>query len=188
MLEEGYRETPGAAEQLLVDVALGVVKQKLEDFSRLRVWGEHKERPAHMPAFSSSPLPYVTAIAEHLFSLPEQLDLSGGKDGQEDPGADDSGEKFMQHWVSRIGGELIALYSARVLALAALSPSGRVQLATDLQYLASILATLGAERLPQLQGLRALERLVWQEEEEKAEQESPNFLFLFLLCVGTNAR
>jgi hypothetical protein len=145
-----------AAEQLLVDVALGVVKQKLEDFSRLRVWGEHKERPAHMPAFSSSPLPYVTAIAEHLFSLPEQLDLSGGKDGQEDPGADDSGEKFMQHWVSRIGGELIALYSARVLALAALSPSGRVQLATDLQYLASILATLGAERLPQLEGLRAL--------------------------------
>ncbi|KAJ1471812.1 oligomeric Golgi complex subunit 7 [Baffinella frigidus] len=140
------------AEEFLVDAALSLVKKQLEEFPKLRVWAEHKKGSAYAPSFSSSPLPYVTAIAEHLFSLPEQLDPSGA---QEDAGGDD-GEKFMQHWVSRIGGALVVLYSDRILALPALSPSGRVQLATDVQYLASILGTLGAQGLQRLQDLHTL--------------------------------
>jgi len=117
------------------------------------VWGETKKSKAHLPSFSSSPLSYVTKIAEHLFSLPDQLDQSGGEDGGDEGSAESA---FMQHWLARITGGVVHLYVETILSIPTLSPSGRTQLATDMQYLTSILSTLGAPALHRLEDLLKL--------------------------------
>lgn len=68
------------AEDLLLDAALVFVKKLLADVPRMRVWKDKSTPAAHLPAFSASPLPYVTQIAEHLFLLPDLLDNSAFND------------------------------------------------------------------------------------------------------------
>ena len=108
---------------------------------------------------STSPLRYVTQIAEHLFLIPDQLDPSNNEDSQTESGAgDDAGAAaaFMEEWLAKITGRVVTLYFNSILAIPALSPSGQTQLSTDMQYLCSILDRLGAPGLEGLKGLKAL--------------------------------
>ena len=68
------------AEDLLLDAALVGVKKLLADVPRMRVWNDKSKPAAHLPAFSASPQPYVTQIAEQLFLLPDLLDNSSNND------------------------------------------------------------------------------------------------------------
>jgi len=152
-------------EELLLDAALVLVKRLLANVPRMRVWNDKTKSAAHLPAFSCSPLPYVTQIAEHLFLLPDQLDPSHNEDRDSTLSpmtpleGDDTGSAaaaFMENWLSKITGRVVTLYFNTILAIPALSPSGQIQLSTDMQYLSSILDRLGAPGLQNLQQLQVL--------------------------------
>lgn len=61
--------------ELVYDVLISKVRQRLSDVSRLPIWSSVEEQSVyHLPTFSASPQSYVTNVGEYLLTLPQQLE------------------------------------------------------------------------------------------------------------------
>lgn len=61
--------------ELVYDVLISKVRQRLSDVSRLPIWSSVEEQSSFpLPTFSAYPQPYVTSVAEYLLTLPQQFE------------------------------------------------------------------------------------------------------------------
>lgn len=61
--------------ELVYDVLISKVRQRLSDVSRLPIWSSVEEQSAFpLPSFSAYPQAYVTGVGEYLLTLPQQLE------------------------------------------------------------------------------------------------------------------
>lgn len=136
------------------------------------------------------PLTSVTLVGEYLMGLPQQLDvLTAQADGAEDPAAASLAEEELSQmaasWLDRCApvAGLLPLFAAYVMVsparrvahmasemylgelqrIPALSPAGCLQLSADLEYYTNVLAALGVEAPPLLQGMLPLLRVPAEE-------------------------
>ncbi|XP_057988647.1 conserved oligomeric Golgi complex subunit 7 isoform X2 [Hevea brasiliensis] len=61
--------------ELVYDVLISKVRQRLSDVSHLPIWSSMEEQSAFpLPTFSAYPQSYVTSVGEYLLTLPQQLE------------------------------------------------------------------------------------------------------------------
>ena len=61
--------------ELVYDVLISKVRQRLSDVSRLPIWSSVEEQGSFpLPTFSAYPQSYVTSVGEYLLTLPQQLE------------------------------------------------------------------------------------------------------------------
>ncbi|GAB0491319.1 hypothetical protein MMPV_002572 [Pyropia vietnamensis] len=129
--------------------------------------------------FSHSPLAYATEVAEHLMTLPQQLEpwvpdapdtpyavpwavsvptayVSGGGAGSPPSQADDDDGSWAARWMAAVAGGTMALYVERLCGIPRLTPGGAAQLATDVEYVMTVAAALGVTPVPALAFARRL--------------------------------
>lgn len=71
--------------ELVYDVLIFKVRQRLSDVARLPIWSSVEETGGlPLPSFSAYPQSYVTSVGEYLLNLPQQLEpLAEGIAGNE---------------------------------------------------------------------------------------------------------
>lgn len=61
--------------ELVYDVLISKVRQRLSEVARLPIWSSMEEQSAFpLPTFSAYPQSYVTSVGEYLLTLPQQLE------------------------------------------------------------------------------------------------------------------
>lgn len=88
--------------ELVYDVLISKVRQRLQDVSQLPIWSSVEEPSAHcLPSFSANPQPYVTSVGEYLLTLPQQLEpLAEGISGS-DPNNDEA-QYLATEWMFKV--------------------------------------------------------------------------------------
>lgn len=94
---------------LVYDVLISKVRQRLSDVARLPIWSSVEEQSAHpMPTFSAYPQAYVTSVGEYLLTLPQQLEpLAEGISSSES--AAEEAQLFATEWMFKVIINLICL-------------------------------------------------------------------------------
>lgn len=88
--------------ELVYDVLISKVRQRLSDVSRLPIWSSVEEPSAlPLPTFSAYPQAYVTSVGEYLLTLPQQLEplvegISGSEAGNEEA------QFFATEWMFKV--------------------------------------------------------------------------------------
>lgn len=91
--------------ELVYDVLISKVRQRLADVARMPVWSsveEHSTLP--LPSFSAYPQAYVTSVGEYLLTLPQQLEplaenVSGGNGSET---GNEEAQLFATEWVFKV--------------------------------------------------------------------------------------
>lgn len=88
--------------ELVYDVLISKVRQRLNDVSRLSIWSSVEEPSAHpLPSFSSYPQAYVTSVGEYLLTLPQQLEpLVEGFSNNES--SNEEAQFFSTEWMFKV--------------------------------------------------------------------------------------
>ncbi|GLC36637.1 hypothetical protein PLESTM_000483600 [Pleodorina starrii] len=133
---------------------------------------------APLPSFNTYPLPYVTAIGDHLMAMPQQLEVlmgdtsdevagggaaaavggsaSGGAAGGgatgsaevSDPAAE--WEELAAEWLDKAVSGAAGMYTDAIFKIPALSEQGGCQLATDVEYFVNVMGALHVAPPPSL--------------------------------------
>ncbi|KAL2591443.1 hypothetical protein AAZV13_12G012100 [Glycine max] len=84
--------------ELVYDVLISKVRQRLSDVSRLPIWSSVEEQGSFpLPTFSAYPQSYVTSVGEYLLTLPQQLEpLAEGISNNE---VNDEAQFFATEWM-----------------------------------------------------------------------------------------
>lgn len=87
--------------ELVYDVLISKVRQRLSDVSRLPIWSSVEEQSAFpLPTFSAYPQSYVTNVGEYLLTLPQQLEpLAEGISNTE---TNDEAQFFATEWMFKV--------------------------------------------------------------------------------------
>jgi len=131
------------AEEVACSVVLAQVSGHAAAVPGLTAWAAAGDGGAG--AFSAYPQTWATAVGEHLLSLPQMLEASGGGEGGTGPGL-----------LPRLASEGAGLAVAPCLRVERLTPPGARQMAADLEYLTSVLSALGVAPPAPLQALVGL--------------------------------
>ncbi|XP_078448146.1 conserved oligomeric Golgi complex component-related / COG complex component-like protein [Wolffia australiana] len=120
--------------ELVYDVLMWRVRQRLSDVSRLATWTSAEEQTAHpLPTFSAYPQAYVTSVGEYLLTLPQQLEpLADGEEAQ----------VFATEWLFKVAEGATALFMEQLRGIQLLTEKGAAQLAADIEYLSNVLSAL----------------------------------------------
>jgi hypothetical protein len=127
-----------AVHDLVYDVLIFKVKQRLEGVSSLPLWSAAEEENAFdLPSFSAYPLPYIRSVGEYLLTLPQQLEPLAVTQGEGE--AEEGEESFLatewvfqvrdghcfgrQYWLVLEGLESVCFISAAAVA----SRGGKVE-------------------------------------------------------------
>lgn len=95
--------------ELVYDVLISKVRQRLSDLCRLPIWSAEEERSTfHMPTFSAYPQTYVTSIGEYLLTLPQQLEPLAEGISSSDSNNEDA-QFFATEWMFKVG-KFIAIW------------------------------------------------------------------------------
>ena len=88
--------------ELVYDVLISKVRQRLSDVSRLPIWASVEEPSAFpLPTFSSYPQSYVTSVGEYLLTLPQQLEpLAEGISNSN--ANNDEAQFFAAEWMCKV--------------------------------------------------------------------------------------
>lgn len=88
--------------ELVYDVLISKVRQRLSDVSRLPIWSSVEEHSAlPLPTFSSYPQSYVTSVGEYLLTLPQQLEpLAEGISNSN--ANNDEAQFFAAEWMCKV--------------------------------------------------------------------------------------
>lgn len=88
--------------ELVYDVLISKVRQRLSDVARLPVWSSVEEASAFpLPSFSAYPQSYVTSVGEYLLTLPQQLEpLAEGISSSESN--TDEAQFFATEWMFKV--------------------------------------------------------------------------------------
>lgn len=90
-----------AVNELVYNVLISKVRQRLSDVSRLPIWSSVEEQSAfHLPTFSAYPQTYVTSVGEYLLTLPQQLEpLAEGISTSDN---NDEAQFFATEWMFKV--------------------------------------------------------------------------------------
>ncbi|XP_030655636.1 conserved oligomeric Golgi complex subunit 7 isoform X2 [Nomascus leucogenys] len=160
------------AHQLAFDSVFMRIKQQLLLISKMDSWntaGIGETLTDDLPAFSLTPLEYISNIGQYIMSLPLNLEpfvtqedsalelaLHAGKlpfppeQGDELPELDNMAD----NWLGSIARATMQTYCDAILQIPELSPHSAKQLATDIDYLINVMDALG------LQPSRTLQHIV----------------------------
>lgn len=128
--------------ELVYDVLISKVRQRLYDVSRLPVWSSVEEPSAfHLPTFSSYPQSYVTSIGEYLLTLPQQLEpLAEGISSGD--ASNDEAQFFATEWMFKVAEGATALFMEQLRGIQYMTDRGAQQLSVDIEYLSNVLSAL----------------------------------------------
>ncbi|XP_077173189.1 conserved oligomeric Golgi complex subunit 7 isoform X3 [Paroedura picta] len=151
------------AHQLAFDSVFLRIEQQLLQVPRMEVWstaGPGEMLSEELPAFSLTPLEYISNIGQYLMSLPLHLEpfvtqedsalelaLHAGKlpfppeQGDEVPELDNMAD----YWLGSLARATMQSYCEVILQIPWLSPHSAKQLATDIDYLVNVLDALGLQ-------------------------------------------
>ncbi|KAG9452337.1 hypothetical protein H6P81_005241 [Aristolochia fimbriata] len=135
--------------ELVYDVLISKVRQRLSDVSRLPIWSSVEEPSAHpLPSFSAYPQSYVTSVGEYLLTLPQQLEpLAEGIASSESN--TDEAQFFATEWMFKVAEGATALYTEQLRGIQYITDRGAQQLAADIEYLSNVLSALSVP-IPQV--------------------------------------
>lgn len=128
--------------ELVYDVLLSKVRQRLSDISRLPIWSSVEEPSAHpLPSFSSYPQAYVTSVGEYLLTLPQQLEpLTEGISNNE--ASNDDAQFFATEWIFKVAEGATSLFMDQLRGIHYMTERGAQQLSADIEYLGNVLSAL----------------------------------------------
>lgn len=131
-----------AVNDLVYDVLIAKVRQRLSDVSRLPIWSSVEEQGGlPLPSFSAYPQAYVTSVGEYLLTLPQQLEpLAEGISGADT--ATEDAQFFATEWMFKVAEGATALYMEQLRGIQYLTDRGAQQLAADIEYLSNVLSAL----------------------------------------------
>lgn len=128
--------------ELVYDVLVSKVRQRLSDVSRLPIWSAVEEQSGRpLPSFSAYPQAYVTSVGEYLLTLPQQLEpLADGISG-DDANADEA-QFFATEWMFKVAEGATAIYMDQLRGIQYITDRGAQQLSVDIEYLSNVLSAL----------------------------------------------
>ncbi|GAB4858802.1 Golgi transport complex subunit 7 [Ancistrocladus abbreviatus] len=128
--------------ELVYDVLISKVRQRLSNLSHLPIWSSVEEPSAfHLPSFSAYPQSYVTSVGEYLLTLPQQLEpLAEGISGDDANG--DEAQYFATEWMFKVAEGATAIYMDQLRGIQYVTDRGAQQLAVDVEYLSNVLSAL----------------------------------------------
>ncbi|KAF8092221.1 hypothetical protein N665_0421s0009 [Sinapis alba] len=129
--------------ELVYDILISKVRQRLGEVSRLPIWSSVEEQTAFaLPNFSSYPQAYVTSVGEYLLTLPQQLEpLAEGISTNGDSNNEDA-QFFATEWMFKVAEGATALYMEQLRGIQYVSDRGAQQLCVDIEYLSNVLSAL----------------------------------------------
>ncbi|KAK2653534.1 hypothetical protein Ddye_013390 [Dipteronia dyeriana] len=128
--------------ELVYDVLISKVRQRLSDLSRLPIWSSVEEQSAyHLPTFSAYPQSYVTSIGEYLLTLPQQLEPLAEGISNSDANNDEA-QFFATEWMFKVAEGATALYMEQLRGIHYITDHGAQQLSVDIEYLSNVLSAL----------------------------------------------
>ncbi|MQM09770.1 hypothetical protein Taro_042646 [Colocasia esculenta] len=128
--------------ELVYDVLISKVRQRLNDVARLPIWASVEEQSAHpLPTFSAYPQAYVTSIGEYLLTLPQQLEPLAEGISSGEPGAEEA-QLFATEWMFKVAEGATALYMEQLRGIQYITDHGAQQLSADIEYLSNVLSAL----------------------------------------------
>nr|CAD1831134.1 unnamed protein product [Ananas comosus var. bracteatus] len=128
--------------ELVYDVLISKVRQRLSDVSRLPIWSSVEEPSAlPLPTFSAYPQAYVTSVGEYLLTLPQQLEpLAEGLSGSE--AGNEEAQFFATEWMFKVAEGATALFTEQLRGIHFITDRGAQQLSADIEYLSNVLSAL----------------------------------------------
>ncbi|KAF6140397.1 hypothetical protein GIB67_013166 [Kingdonia uniflora] len=127
---------------LVYDVLISKVRQRLSDVSRLPIWSAAEEQNAFaLPSFSAYPQPYVTSVGEYLLTLPQQLEPLAEGISSNDTNTEEA-QFFATEWMFKVAEGATALYTEQLRGIQYISERGAQQLSADIEYLSNVLSAL----------------------------------------------
>jgi conserved oligomeric Golgi complex subunit 7 len=132
-------------------------------FKKLEINNSDSDSTADLPDYSFTPHEYITEIGQFLLTLPQNLEpllLNPQKPlklalEMSDPSYKDN-IPSADILLSLIADETCALYQEKVLQVSTIESNGARQLATDIEYLSSVLDELGLTISSQLKQISQL--------------------------------
>ncbi|XP_054816180.1 conserved oligomeric Golgi complex subunit 7 [Prosopis cineraria] len=127
--------------ELVYDVLISKVRQRLSDVSRLPIWSSVEEQSAFpLPTFSAYPQSYVTSVGEYLLTLPQQLEPLA--EGISNSDTSEEAQFFATEWMFKVAEGATALYIEQLRGIQYISDRGAQQLSVDIEYLSNVLSAL----------------------------------------------
>lgn len=131
-----------AVNELVYDVLISKVRQRLHDVSRMPIWSSVEEQGGlPLPSFSAYPQAYVTSVGEYLLTLPQQLEPLAEGNSNNDGGADDA-QFFATEWMFKVAEGATALFMEQLRGIQYITERGAQQLSADIEYLSNVLSAL----------------------------------------------
>lgn len=128
--------------ELVYDVLISKVRQRLSDVSRLPIWSAAEEQSAFpLPTFSAYPQSYVTSVGEYLLTLPQQLEPLAEGISNSDANNDEA-QFFATEWMFKVAEGATALYMEQLRGIQFITDRGAQQLSVDIEYLSNVLSAL----------------------------------------------
>ncbi|XWS47666.1 hypothetical protein CRYUN_Cryun13aG0003700 [Craigia yunnanensis] len=128
--------------ELVYDVLISKVRQRLSDVSRLPIWSPIEEQSAFaLPTFSAYPQSYVTSVGEYLLTLPQQLEPLAEGISNSDANNDEA-QFFSTEWMFKVAEGATALYMEQLRGIQYITDRGAQQLSVDIEYLSNVLSAL----------------------------------------------
>ncbi|XP_077245073.1 conserved oligomeric Golgi complex component-related / COG complex component-like protein [Tasmannia lanceolata] len=128
--------------ELVYDVLISKVRQRLSDVSRMPIWSSVEEPSAFpLPSFSAYPQPYVTSVGEYLLTLPQQLEPLAEGISSSDTNTDEA-QFFATEWMFKVAEGATALYMEQLRGIQYITDRGAQQLSADIEYLSNVLSAL----------------------------------------------
>lgn len=88
--------------ELVYDVLISKVRQRLSDVSRLPIWSSVEEQSSlPLPSFSAYPQAYVTSVGEYLLTLPQQLEPLAEGISSSESGTEEA-QFFATEWMFKV--------------------------------------------------------------------------------------
>ncbi|KAL5569917.1 hypothetical protein UlMin_026492 [Ulmus minor] len=128
--------------ELVYEVLISKVRQRLSDVSRLPIWSSVEEQSAFpLPSFSAYPQVYVTSVGEYLLTLPQQLEPLAEGISNNDANNDEA-QFFATEWMFKVAEGATALYMEQLRGIHYITDRGAQQLSADIEYLSNVLSAL----------------------------------------------
>ncbi|KAF4385395.1 hypothetical protein G4B88_005727 [Cannabis sativa] len=128
--------------ELVYDVLISKVRQRLSDVSRLPIWSSVEEQSAFpLPSFSAYPQAYVTSVGEYLLTLPQQLEPLAEGISSNDANNEEA-QFFATEWMFKVAEGATALYMEQLRGIQYITDRGAQQLSVDIEYLSNVLSAL----------------------------------------------
>ncbi|KAH7537864.1 conserved oligomeric Golgi complex subunit 7 [Ziziphus jujuba] len=128
--------------ELVYDVLISKVRQRLSDVSRLPIWSAVEEHSAFpLPSFSAYPQSYISSVGEYLLTLPQQLDPLAEGISNNDANNDEA-QFFATEWMFKVAEGATALYMEQLRGIQYITDRGAQQLSVDIEYLSNVLSAL----------------------------------------------